>query len=476
MINDIQYDADVLIAGGGPSGALCAYYLAKAGKKVIIIDAENFPRDKVCGDFVSPVGLTELMHIGISGFDEFEKTNKIACATVHLDGQAMINKNLPQMEGLPDYGRVIPRLILDNWIIAAAQKQGAQLITPCRLKQYTVENDCVKIECSIEDKDRVIYTRLLIGADGSNSIVARILNGKKPEPENKIIAVRAYFENINCVANQAELFFSSKSFPGYYWFFPTGATTANVGIGMMLENFPKSDINLTKLLMDMIDNDAAFKARIGAGRIINKVVGFPLSIYNPRAVLVKDRVLLTGDAAGLINSINGEGIQYALQSGRWAAECVINCLATDDLTAKSLSAFVTKVNYEIGYDMSISNIVMQFIRNRNLNPLWLCVLRIMIAQAEKDEKYASIAGGILAGMVPGSTALHWYFLRKSIARALIYPFIKPSGIFKHTWRSIIFVFKSLSIAYTQKVAYWNWIKNIIKSIIITLKLRNKIAK
>ena len=68
-----QYDADVLIAGGGPSGSMCAYYLAKAGKKVILIDTENFPRDKICGDFVSPVGLKELMNIGISELDDFKK-------------------------------------------------------------------------------------------------------------------------------------------------------------------------------------------------------------------------------------------------------------------------------------------------------------------------------------------------------------------------------------------------------------------
>lgn len=472
-MTETRYDAEVLIVGGGPSGSLCAYYLAKAGKKVILIDSENFPRDKICGDFVSPVGLNELMEIGIWELDEFQKTNVITGATVFLDRVPLISKNLPDMEGLPNYGRVIPRIILDNWILEAARKQGAEIITPCKLENYFVADDCVTIECNHEGQGKKFTAKMIVGADGSNSKVARIVNGKKPNPENKIVAVRAYFENINCISQQAELFFTSKSFPGYYWFFPTSATTANVGIGMMLENFPKEEIHLKNLLLDMIKNDESFKSKIGNGKAIDKIVGFPLSIYNPKAPLVKDRVLLTGDAAGLVNSINGEGMQYAMQSGRWAAESIITCLSRNDLSAKSLKIFETKVKSEIGYDMSISNIVMQFIRNRNLNPLWLKLLAIMIAQAKKDEKYANIAGGILAGMVPTNTAINFYFVRKSLFRGLIFPFKGTFGIFIFLKNSIIFGATFFVHAIKQRAEYWNWIKNIFSSFISAIKLFNK---
>lgn len=472
-MTDRKYDTDALIIGGGPSGSLCAYYLAKAGKKVILIDSENFPRDKICGDFVSPVGLNELMEIGIWELDDFKKTNVITGATVYLDGVPLISKNLPDMEGLPNYGRVIPRIILDNWILEAARKQGVQIITPCKLESYSVDDDCVSVVCNQEGTTKTFISKIIIGADGSNSKVARIMHGKKPNPENKIVAVRAYFENINCISKQAELFFTSKSFPGYYWFFPTSATTVNVGIGMMLENFPKEEIHLKQLLLDMIENDVSFKSRIGNGKAIDKIVGFPLSIYNPKAPLVKDRVLLTGDAAGLVNSINGEGMQYAMQSGRWAAESVIACLSRNDLSAKSLKIFETKVKSEIGYDMSISNIVMQFIRNRNLNPLWLKLLAIMIAQAKKDVKYANIAGGILAGMVPTNTAINFYFVRKSLFRGLIFPFKGTLGIFKFIKNSLIFGATSFVQAIKQRAEYWNWIKNIFSSFVSAIKLFNK---
>jgi geranylgeranyl reductase family protein len=470
------YDADVLIVGGGPSGSICAYYLSKVGKKVILIDSENFPRDKICGDFVSPVGLKELLEIGIWELEDFERTNVITYATVYLNGVPLISKNLPDMEGLPNYGRVIPRVILDNWIVEAARKEGVQIITPCKLENYFVNSDSVSIDCDYEGHKRHFTVKLIVGADGSYSKVARLLNGRNPLPENKIVAVRAYFENINCISQQAELFFSSKSFPGYYWFFPTSPTTANVGVGMMLENFPKEEISLKNSLLEIIENDVSFKARIGNGKLVDKIAGFPLSIYNPNATIVKERLLLVGDAAGLVNPINGEGIQHAIQSGRWAAESIIECLTLNNFSAQSLKSYETKVKREIGYDMSISFVVMQFIRNRNLNPLWLKLLTIMIEQAKQDEKYADIAGGILAGMVPTSRAINFYFIRKSIYRGLIYPFKGPTGFLNFLKNSLIFGSTSIIKSFRQRKDYWNWLKSILKSSLASIKLYSKIEK
>jgi len=469
-MTDIKYDADVLIVGGGPSGSVCAYYLAKAGIKVILIDSEIFPRDKICGDFVSPVGLNELKRIGIWELDDFQQTNVITAASVYMDGASLITKKLPDIFGLPNYGRVIPRVKLDNWIMNAAINQGVKVITPCKLEKFSVNDHCVMIQCNQKGKEKNFVAKMIVGADGSNSMITRIVNGKRLCPENKIVAVRAYFENIHCIQHKAELFFTNKSFPGYYWFFPTSPTTANVGIGMMLENFPKEEIHLKKLLLDMIENDLSFKARIGNGKIVGKISGFPLSIFNPNATIVKDRVLLTGDAAGLVNSINGEGMQYAMQSGRWAAGSIIKCFTINSLSEKSLKIFEKKVISEIGYDMSISNIVIQFIRNRNLNPLWLKLFSIMIAQACKDDRYADIAGGILAGMVPTRTALKLYFIRKSLYRGLLFLFNGSFGILRFLKNTDVFSPAVLSQVLKQRVGYRNWIKNICMAIIATIRL------
>jgi len=467
---DTKYDADVLIVGGGPSGSICAYYLAKAGIKVILIDSENFPRDKICGDFVSPVGLNELKKIGIWELDDFKKTNVINQATVYVDGVKLVTSKLPHIDGLPNYGRVIPRVILDNWILDAAREQGVQIITPCKFENYFVSDKCVKINCLIDGIEVHFTTKIIVGADGSTSRVERIMNGHKRKPEKRIVAVRAYFENIDCNTEDAELFFSSKSFPGYYWFFPTSANTANVGIGMMLENFPKEKIRLKQLLLDMIENDKAFKARIGKGKIADKIVGFPLSIYDPKATIIKDRVLLAGDAAGLIHSINGEGMQYAMQSGRWAAESIIECSSSADFSTDSLKNYEKKVQVEIGYDMCIANMGMQLIRNRNLNPLWLKLFSIIGTQSKYDAKYADIAGGILAGMVPSNKVLSFYFICKTLYRGLRTPFKGTFGIFKFMKKTLIFSAVSFYQAIKQRKEYQSWVNNIIQSVFATVWL------
>lgn len=413
------------------------------------------------------------MNIGIGDLTDFQQANVITCAAVYIDGQKLITGDIPNLDGMVNFGRVFPRVLLDNLVLEAARKQGVNVITRCKLEHYTVYDNHVAIDCKQEDKEQNFKVKLLVGADGSNSTVARIMNGKRPDPQHRIVAVRAYFENVNLVPNQAELFFTSKSFPGYYWFFPMGPTTANVGVGMSLENFPKTETNLKELLNDILENDPSLKANIGTGTMVGKVEGWPLSIYNPDATIVKDRLLLTGDAAGLINSINGEGIQYALQSGRWAAESIISCFAANDLSGSALKIFDQKVRREIGFDMSLSNLVLQVIRNRNLNPLWMKVLKIFIAQAKRDERYTTICGGILAGMVPTNKAVTVYFIRKSILQALTTAFYGEGGIFRFIKQFTVLGSIAVWQVLLQRKEYWKWFKGILKGAWLSLRLRNQ---
>ena len=97
----------------------------------------------------------------------------------------------------------------------------------------------------------------------------------------------------------------------------------------------------------------------------------------------------------------------------------------------------------------------------------------MIAQAKKDEKYANIAGGILAGMVPTNTAINFYFIRKSLFRGLIFPFKGTFGIFTFLKNSIAFGATSFFLVIKQRAEYWNWIKNIFSLILLAIKLYNK---
>ena len=414
VVSQKRYDADVLVVGAGPAGASAAKYLHEAGHSVILIDGEKFPRDKVCGDFVGPVALDELERLGVSQRADFRRTNLITRSAVFLDGYKLTEQSFPENGGSRPYGRVIPREQLDKWIFECATQAGVKAFENCLLKHYRVSASGVRSECILAGLKTNFYTRAIIGADGSNSAVARIHHGEKSAASSKIVAVRAYYSGVKGPEDRADLFFTEKTFPGYYWLFPVGSQSANLGVGMVLETLPDSKKQLRRMFNELVSNDPAFAQRITDGKMEGKIVGWPLSTYNPQFPCFSNRLLLTGDAGGLINPLNGEGIQYALLSGRWAAEVLHDCLDQDDLSREALSAFGKRVDQEIGFDLSLARTIINCIRNGHLNPLWLNLLQSIVTRAKIDPDYANTAGGVLAGVVPANQVLESGFIAKTL--------------------------------------------------------------
>ena len=292
----------------------------------------------MCGDFVGPVALVELAELGVVEMEGFRATNKIRDAALYLDGKRLIMSSFPEIEGLPTYGRVIPRVRLDAWVLEAARAAGATVLSGRTVTAVETAADGVTVRGTDADGPWSVRARLLLGADGSSSIVSRSLRGALPPKKDRIMAVRAYFHPVAEPPDQADLYFSSESFPGYYWLFPTGGHGANVGVGMVLSTFPKTDGHLRELLLRLIAADKSLQRRLKGAELQGRVLGWPLTTYDPRLPLVGDRVMLLGVAAGLNNPLNGEGIQYALLSARWAAEVAFDRLGDDRLDARSLGA------------------------------------------------------------------------------------------------------------------------------------------
>ena len=398
-------DHDVVVVGGGPGGAGTAAHLAGEGMRVLVVDQRSFPRDKVCGDFVGPVAVRELEVLGVTARPEYAATNIIRRAAIHVDGRQLLTQELPKVGRLDPFGRVIPRTQLDAWVLDAAVNAGAEVLPDTRVTAFEVGGGAVTVSVGTGRRQRRIRSRVLVGADGSTSTIAKRVRGGPPPRDDRIVAVRAYYDGVMGPADRADLFFSADSFPGYTWVFPTAPGTANAGVGMVLDTVPRSTEHLRDLLLRLVDTDAGVAARLGGARLRGHVVGWPLTTFNPRLPVVADGVLLVGDAAGLINPLNGEGIQYALQSGSWAASTLLEALANGNVSAAALGGYTRRVHRELRYDMALAGLVVRLIRNRDLNPVWLTALRIMTRQADRDPAYAWLAGGILAGLVPANRAL-----------------------------------------------------------------------
>jgi len=154
--------------------------------------------------------------------------------------------------------------------------------------------------------------------------------------------------------------------------------------------------------------------------LAGNIEAWPLPVFNPALRCAGDRLLLTGDAGGLVNALNGEGIQYALLSGRWASGTIKKALDSNDFSKAVLEGFRRRVEREIGYDLALSGTIIGLIRNRSLNPLWLDMLKVIIQRACIDPAYAGTAGGILAGVVPASRVIKPGFLAKTVLQAGIH--------------------------------------------------------
>lgn len=155
-----------------------------------------------------------------------------------------------------------------------------------------------------------------------------------------------------------------SSFPGYSWLFPTGTNSANVGIGMLLQAWSPTKQQLGQFLAEVIQSDPAIRFRLAKAKVTGKIVGWPLATFNPQLPIIGNRVALIGDPAGLINPLTGEGIQYALRSARWSAEALRDPLASDSLSAAGLGPYARRVKAEMRYDMALSRLIIDFVRNR----------------------------------------------------------------------------------------------------------------
>lgn len=396
---------DVVVAGAGPAGAAAAAHLGAAGLAVTVLDRQRFPRDKVCGDFVGPSALVELERLGVKDQPGFRSANKVRKAALFLDGKRLIVRPLPKVDGLPSYGRTIPRKALDAWLLEAARERGATVVESAKVTGFVRSGSHIDVSYDQAGSSHTVRAAVLVGADGSSSTVARVVRGSGPPKQDRIMAVRAYVSEVSGPVDRADLYFSSDSFPGYYWLFPTGDGLANVGLGMLLETTPPSNAHLRTLLARLLDTDAGLVARTGRPAMVGRIAGWPLTTYNPRERLVDDRLVLVGDAAGLINPLNGEGIQYALQSGRWAAEAILSALDEGPPTAARLASYQHTVEDELRFDMALAGTVVQLVRNRSLTPVWLEALQVIVARARREPDYARMVGGILAGLLPASSAL-----------------------------------------------------------------------
>ena len=300
---------------------------------------------------------------------------------------------LPRVAGLPAFGRVIPRLELDGWIVDAARATGVNIREGWRASAIELDRDGVTVTAIEGSSSERIRARLLMGADGSNSRVAERLRGRPVDKQRRMIAVRAYYDGVRRALGLCLWLFFLLFTPGDFWIFPTGEGRANVGIGTVLRTAPPSTDHLRDLLLGLGAVTARWptdwarrgsRAKSWAGRSAPSRTSPPdrRRSHDSRRYARPDR-----STPG-----NGEGIQYALVSGRWAAHVASQALREGDCSAASLSPYARMVSDNLRYDMALAQMIVELIRNRSLKVVWLRSLEVLCRPCPRRSRICAHRG------------------------------------------------------------------------------------
>jgi geranylgeranyl reductase family protein len=302
---------DVVVVGAGPAGSVAALVLARGGARVALVDKASFPRDKACGDLVGPRGVQLLADLGVA------LPGSLRVGDMLVVGPTGRRVQLPCAPGLtyPGYGLAVRRVALDAALRDAAVGAGAVPIT-ARAEAALGGPDGVE-GFTLSD-GRQVRAGAVIGADGATSAVATAAGLVDRARALWGFAVRTYFEGP--VALPVIAFWEPEpwaALPGYGWVFPgtDGQANAGIGVGTMGDRTKGSDA--TRLLPAFLHHLERLGFVDGAGGV-GSVLGGWLKMGMVGTRPAAGRVLLVGDAAGLVNPLQGEGISQALRSG-WAA-------------------------------------------------------------------------------------------------------------------------------------------------------------
>ncbi|MBB2912417.1 geranylgeranyl reductase family protein [Streptosporangium becharense] len=370
---------DLVIIGGGPAGSAAALGAKRLrpDARVLLLDRAEFPRDKACGDGIAAHGRDELALLGVPDLvADYRPTHRLSVVS---PGGARVSAAVAR----PNH--VVPRKVFDARLVRAARERGVE-VRCHRVRELAARDGHVVV-------DGTVTARAVVAADGANSTVRRLI-GLPPSPDrHTAIAVRGYADvpagdDVQLIAMQRD------GWPAYAWSFPVGDGTANVGFGMLLPRLRAVGLPGREVLHGRL---AELLPHLPARDL--RAHHLPLSPGRPRPGA--GRVMLAGDAAGLVNPLTGEGIYYALVSGRLAGEAAVGA------PGDPLSAYRRALTKALGRHLRTTDVLARAAQS----PRFIDAA-IATAARRKDVFDLLVEVGLGAGTVPlplaGAVVRRWF--------------------------------------------------------------------
>ena len=338
---------DVAVVGGGPSGAATAHYLASKGHSVLVCEKKTFPREKTCGDGLTPRAIKVLDEMGLGR--ELSTWEKVRGLRVHGGGRSM-ELEFPQLDEWCDYGVVKPRKDLDQIVLNHAEEAGAKVVYATQVKEPVFEGGTlVGFVAKRDGEDEHVRAKFTVCAEGAATKFARSLGRARNDGYPMGFAIRQYFksplEHSGWFDAYLDIRSEGEALPGYGWVFPVGDGTVNVGVGLLSTFKGFREVKLDHLQRKFVEqlppeweiNYETVCSKPRAGRLF--MGGSVWPPHGPGFVLV-------GDAAGMVNPCNGEGIAYAYETGRIAGRHIDEAL--HDGRSPSLASYTEELKQTYG--------------------------------------------------------------------------------------------------------------------------------
>jgi menaquinone-9 beta-reductase len=366
------HHADVVVVGAGPSGSTAAFYLAQAGLDVALLEKTAFPREKVCGDGLTPRAVKALVKMGV---DTSEGAGWLRNKGLRIIGGGMrLEMPWPDLAAYPAYGLVRPRSDFDHLLAQRAGHAGARLYERANVTAPVLDERTgriVGVRAKTDDGEALFRAPLVVAADGNSTRLSLALGIRKRDDRPMGVAVRTYFRSPrhddDWLESWLELWEGDKLLPGYGWIFGMGDGTSNVGLGMLNTSgsFRNTDYkDLMRRWLAGMPEDWGFTEANQNGPIRGAALpmGFNRTPHYTRGLL------LVGDAGGLVNPFNGEGIAYAMESGEAAADIIVQALAreTSQARERALEAYPTTLRDAYGGYYTLGRVFVKLIGNPNV--------------------------------------------------------------------------------------------------------------
>ena len=397
-------DAEVIVVGAGPAGSTAATYLARCGLDVLLLEKSTFPREKVCGDGLTPRGVKQLIDLGVDTREEagWLHNRGLRVVTEHHN----LELDWPSLSNYPPYGLVRPRQDFDEMLARTAQRAGARLLEETNVSG-AITNErtgrVIGVTAKVgKDREPVTYRApLVLACDGVSARLALSVGIEKRDDRPMGVAVRRYYTSPRTkddyLESHLQLWDRSDParpvlLPGYGWIFGMGDGTVNVGLGILSTSKAYGTTDYRALMRQWVGGlpeDWEFNENTATG----KIGGAALPMGFNRTPHYRNGLLLVGDAGGTVNPFNGEGIGFAMESAKLASQYVVQALARPEGPARerALAGYPAAMKQALGSYYTLGNTFSKLIANPT-------IMRLATRHGLPKEKLMRLVLKLLAGL------------------------------------------------------------------------------